>query len=218
MKRDLVIFDLDGTLLNSVTDLAVCVNRALEDFGFPGHSEEAYKRMLGDGVAKLIWRAVPEDRRDQDTLTRVHAAFDRYYDVHGSDCTRPYDGIPAMLEEVKGGGMQTAVLSNKAHQFVPALMALHFPGLIDYALGNREGVPLKPDPTAVFEIMNHFGVEKDACVYVGDSDVDMKTGVNAGLHSIGVTWGYRTEEELNNAGAMDIVHKVDRLAKIILDK
>lgn len=219
MKKRLAIFDLDGTLLDTIADLTNCCNHALEAFGHPTHTAEEYRMMVGRGIPNLIRSSMPEAlREDEDAFTRVLTVFQRYYNVHSADFTRPYPGVTELLEAIRKGGVKTAVLSNKAHVFAVPMVEGYFPGLIDLTLGKREGVPLKPDPAAVGHIMAHFALERADCVYIGDSDIDMQTGRNAGLFTVGVTWGYRTKDILESAGASVIVDKVEDLISILLDK
>lgn len=213
----LAIFDLDGTLLDTIDDLAVACNHALRRFGFPEHGREAYKLFVGNGTHNLILRALAPVK-DTASIAQVEAVFHAYYRDHAQDCTRPYDGIPEALAAVKAGGYRLAVLSNKPHAYVGELVEQYFPGLFDAAYGQREGVPIKPDPAAVLEIMAKLGFAAGDCVYIGDTAVDVETGKNAGLPTIGVLWGFRTRAELEKAGADVIVDKTTALAKILVDK
>lgn len=215
----LAIFDLDGTLLDTVDDLANACNRALRLSGYPEHPRDAYKLFVGGGVKNLIYRALPPEVRDTAAIRdRVGAVFGDYYRNHAQDLTRPYDGAEEMLTRLRNAGVRVAVLSNKPDAYTGVLVEQYFPGVVDLAYGQREGVPIKPDPTAVYEIMGHFDVCKENCVYIGDSGSDMVTGRNAGLDTIGVLWGFRTKKELEESGAAYIVDKMEDLVKIILDK
>jgi len=214
----LAVFDLDGTLLNTLDDLAAACNHALDREGFPTHSPSAYKLLVGGGVRNLIKNAVPlEYRTDNAVLQRTLERFVRFYDAHGQDLTKPYEGIPQLLGNLKDRGVAVAVLSNKSHRYVPALVEHYLPGLVDYALGQQEGVPLKPDPQMLLEILERFGCSREQCAYIGDSDVDMYTGANAGVFTAGVTWGFRTKEELINAGCSVVIDKVPELQQILID-
>ncbi|HHY52130.1 MAG TPA: HAD-IIIA family hydrolase [Clostridiales bacterium] len=215
--KQLAIFDLDGTLLNTITDLAHAYNYALDAYGFPGYSVEEYQRLVGNGVVNLLTNCLPEGHRDEDTILRVQAVFQQYYNIHANDNTRPYPGIPEMLQTIRQKGMKVAVLSNKPHRFSTFMIQLQLPGLVDLVLGAREGIPLKPDPTAVYEVLQHFQLDKQDCVYIGDSETDIQTGRNAGVDTIGVSWGYRSKETLINSSALVIVDKIDELCKILVD-
>lgn len=213
----LAVFDLDGTLLNSLEDLACACNYALKQCNFNTHETEAYKKFLGNGVYKLIECALPAERRDEETIIKVKKIFDAYYDAHNADYTRPYEGIVEMLQTLKENGVQTAVVSNKPHAFAKQLVNTIFKENIAITYGQREGVQTKPDPTTVLEVIAYFNKEKDQCIYIGDSDVDIYTAKNAQIQSIGVLWGFRTEEELREAGADFIVTDVKQLLKYILN-
>jgi len=215
--KQLAIFDLDGTLLNTITDLAHAYNYALDAYGFPGYSVEEYQRLVGNGLVNLLTNCLPEEYRDEDTLLRVQTVFQQYYNIHANDNTRPYPGIPEMLQTIRQKGMKVAVLSNKPHRFSTFMVQLQLPGLVDLVLGAREGIPLKPDPTAVYEVLQHFQLDKQDCVYIGDSETDIQTGRNAGVDTIGVSWGYRSKETLINSSALVIVDKIDELCKILVD-
>lgn len=209
------IFDLDGTLLNTLTDLAVACNHALETYGYPTHQVEAYKMFVGNGVYNLVKRILPEDAQDEETRAKVKAAFDAYYEAHTVDFTKPYDGISEMLDALKKKGVKMIVISNKAHNFVVQLIQDIFPGIFDVILGQRDYVPKKPDPAAVFEALGQVAVAPENTIYVGDSGVDMQTGKNAGLLTIGVAWGFRGEAELLENGADAIVHLPEEIIDFI---
>lgn len=213
----LAIFDLDGTLLNTIDDLAVAMNHALRLGGFPEHPVEAYCVFVGNGVRVLAERVLPPDSRSQEQVNGLIARFDAYYALHSQDCTRPYDGIPEALAALQAAGTQVAVLSNKVDGYVGQLVEQYFPGLVDVAVGQREGVPLKPDPAAVHEILRQMDCEKEDCIYIGDTGTDMDTGRSAGLTTIGVTWGFRTRQELESHDANYIIDKVSQLTEIIVD-
>jgi phosphoglycolate phosphatase len=196
MKK-LVIFDLDGTLLNSIADLAVAVNQALEKCGFPTHEEDAYRFMVGDGVMKLFERALPEGEKSEENVLRIREHFMPFYEVHNADLSRPYDGVLKLLAELKKRGLRMAVASNKYHTATLKLVAHYFHDTpFEIVLGNREGVPVKPNPQIVEEILEHTGVAKSEALYVGDTNVDMKTAINAEVECVGVAWGFRPKVEL----------------------
>ncbi len=196
MKR-LIIFDLDGTLLNSIADLAVAVNLALGACGYPIHPEEAYRFMVGDGVRKLFERALPEAERTPENIERIREHFMPYYDLHNADLSRPYEGIVELLEELQQRGVRMAVASNKYHSATQKLIAHYFPTIcFEVVLGQRDGVPVKPNPQIVKEILAHCGASKNEVLYVGDTNVDMQTAKNAEVDVLGVSWGFRPREEL----------------------
>ena len=211
MKR-LVIFDLDGTLLNTIADLAESTNYALRCCGFPEHGVEEYLYFVGNGITKLFERALPEVSRSADNISRMRTFFLEYYTEHNTDCSRPYEGIDRLLSVLSAHGVKLAVASNKYQAGTEKLIA-HFFSSVPFVaiLGQREGVPVKPAPDIVYEILECAGVEKGDALYVGDSDVDMCTARAAGVESVGVTWGFRGRDELNRAGACHLVDSPDEI-------
>ncbi|MBR5287369.1 MAG: HAD family hydrolase [Clostridia bacterium] len=210
-----VLFDLDGTLLNTLDDLAESTNAALAAHGMPLRTTDEVRRFVGNGVKKLIERAVPEGT-DEKTRTAVLDSFVAHYREHERDTTRPYEGISAMLEMLNARGVKCGVISNKIEPAVRALCAEYYGDLIQTAVGDAPGRPVKPDPQGVYEAMKRLGVPAEGCVYVGDSDVDIYTGHNAGLAGIGVTWGFRSEALLREAGADHICHTAQELLDLLL--
>lgn len=210
------IFDLDGTLLNTIEDLAIASNYALELEGYPTHEVEKYKHFVGDGRYKLIERILPEDKKDKETLNRVVASFDEYYGKHMLDKTKPYDGIIEMLDKLHDAGVKLAVVSNKPDKFAGDVVKTFFGDRFDVVFGHRDGYLTKPDPTAVLDVMKCLGFDKDECIYIGDSNVDIMTAKNAQVKSIGVIWGFRGEEELKNAGADFLAQNTKELLEIII--
>jgi len=205
MKK-LIIFDFDGTLLDTLTDMANCTNYALEQCGFPVHPVDAYKLFVGNGILKLFERALPASARTEENIEKIRAQFVPYYDVHYMDMTAPYPGITKLLEVLQGKGIQLAIASNKYQSATETLAEHYFKNFSFTAvLGQREGVPIKPDPSIVYDIMKKAGVGKEEVLYVGDSGVDMQTARNAGITAIGVTWGFRPSKELEQNGATYIV-------------
>jgi len=201
-KIRLVIFDLDGTLLDTLSDLAHCANFALKQNGFTAHPIEAYKYFVGNGVLKLFERALPENEKTPENIERLRAVFFPYYELHNADYTTPYPGIPELLETLREKGVQLAVASNKYHKATEELILKYFPEIAFAAVfGQREGLPVKPHPAVVFEILDKVGVSAEETLYVGDSGVDMETAANSGVASVGVTWGFRPRSELEAAGA-----------------
>lgn len=196
MKK-LVIFDLDGTLLNTIADLAQATNYALEKLGFPPHPEAAYYRFVGNGVGKLFERALPKDAAGSGNVLRVKELFVPYYDAHNADLTKPYDGIPQLLAKLQKRGLKLAVASNKYQSAARALAAHYFPEIAFTAVyGQQEGLPTKPDPLFVKKILRDADVTEEDVLYCGDSDVDMQTARNARVTACAVTWGFRPREEL----------------------
>lgn len=203
---ELVIFDLDGTLLNTIGDLAVSCNAVLAKWGYPQHTYDEYCRFVGNGVMRLVERALPEDRRAPETVAAVRRDFVAYYTEHIDRFTVPYDGISDLLRNLAARNIQLAVASNKFQAGTEKLVRLFFPSVPFAAvLGQREGIPLKPNPAVVEEILRATGVAKRNVWYVGDSGVDMETAAAAGIRSVGVTWGFRGREELEAAGAWFVV-------------
>lgn len=215
-RKKLVIFDLDGTLINSVADLGQATNHALQLHGFPMHDLSKYNYFVGNGVTKLIERALPEQFRDEATIEKVKSDFLDYYMRHKTDLTRPYDGIPELLHALQEKGVKIAVASNKFIAGTQALVKGFFPD-IDFCavLGQREGVPIKPDPYIANEAMQLAGVDRGDCLYVGDTATDMQTASNAGLESVGVSWGFRPVSELKDAGAAHIIDKPAELLSLV---
>lgn len=215
-RKKLVIFDLDGTLINSVADLGQATNHALQLHGFPMHDLSKYNYFVGNGVTKLIERALPEQFRDEATIEKVKSDFLDYYMRHKTDLTRPYDGIPRLLHALQEKGVKIAVASNKFIAGTQALVKGFFPD-IDFCavLGQREGVPIKPDPYIANEAMQLAGVGRGDCLYVGDTATDMQTASNAGLESVGVSWGFRPVSELKDAGAAHIIDKPAELLCLV---
>lgn len=208
----LVIFDLDGTLLNTIDDLATSTNYALRVFGYGEHPLPEYKFMVGNGITKLIERALPEEARTGEMIMRMREEFLKHYRVHKADRTRPYPYIPELLERLRGAGLMLAVASNKFQDGTEGLVSRFFGLVFDVVLGQREGVPTKPDPTIVADILAATGVTREETLYVGDSGTDMRTAANAGVTSIGVTWGFRPKQELLDNGARFIVDSPSEIA------
>lgn len=206
LNTELVIFDLDGTLLDTIGDLAVACNAVLALRGLPQHTYDEYCRFVGNGIMRLVERALPEELRIPDTVAAVRADFVKYYTEHIDTRTKPYAGIPELVAGLARRGVRMAVASNKFQAGTEKLVRLFFPDVAFAAvLGQRVGVPLKPDPAVVEEILALTGVAKGRVLYVGDSGVDMQTAAAAGVRSVGVTWGFRERRELEQTGAQHIV-------------
>lgn len=211
-----VLFDLDGTLLDTLQDLAAAGNHTLSALGLPPHPTDAYRKMVGNGIPKLIERMLPENNRGEATQQIAGQLFTRYYTRHMDDFTRPYPGIPALVQSLRAKGIGMAVITNKADEFAGQVVSQYFPGIFDIVLGLREEFAAKPDPASVLHTMELLGARPAATLYCGDSDVDMHTARNARLKSCGVLWGFRDKEELAAAGADYIAASADELEKIIL--
>ena len=216
MKK-LVIFDLDGTLLNTIADLAHSTNYALNKLGYPTHEIEKYNFMVGNGIDKLFERALPEGEKSKENVLRVRKEFVPYYDIHNADDSRPYPGIPELLSYLQDAGIQITVASNKYQAATQKLIDHYFPEIHFTAVfGQREGIKVKPDPTVVFDILEVAKVTKEEVLYVGDSGVDMQTAHNGGLTACGVTWGFRSRQELEDAGADHLADTPEALGEYIL--
>jgi phosphoglycolate phosphatase len=210
------VFDLDGTLADTLEDLARSCNQALASAGFPVHPVESYRRFVGDGVYKLVERALPSGHRGAEECEAVKAAFDRYYAEGYLTSSRPYPGIPSLLDALAEAGVRLCVVSNKPHPFAVRMAEALFPGRFSVVFGNRPGVAKKPDPAAVWEALERVNVLPEQAVYIGDSDVDVLTGHRAGLWVIGCLWGFRGEEELRAAGADKLVQSADEIRRLLL--
>ncbi len=215
--KQLVIFDLDGTLLNTIADLGNAANHALEVAGFPTHPRQAYPRFVGNGVRKLIERVLPESQRTPEKTDSLLSDFKEYYNSHMTDFTQPYPGIPELLRELTDRGVKLAVASNKYQGAVEKLINHYFPNIPWAAIeGQKEGIPVKPDPSIVFEILAKSPTPKSEVLYVGDSGVDMETARRACVESCGVTWGFRPLDELLSNHADHIAGTTTQLLHLIL--
>lgn len=211
------IFDLDGTLLNTIEDLAIATNYALRENGFPEHEVEAYKKFVGDGVFKLVERALPKDKgEDKNLVSKVLKSFDEYYKEHMLDKTKPYENMEKVLDALKEKGISLAVVSNKPDEFAGDIVRRFFGDRFDIIFGHRKGYLTKPDPASVNEVINYLKVSKEETIYIGDSNVDIKTAKNAKVKSIGVTWGFRGEKELVEEGADFIARKPEDILNIVI--
>ena len=216
MKK-IVIFDLDGTLVNSIYDLADCTNKALSMSNLPQNSLEEYYTFVGNGMENLIRTAMKDKGADEDLYRIVRRDFDVLYALHCNDKTVAYDGIAELLSKLSEKGIATAVLSNKAQIYVPDILAKAFPDhSFSAAWGQQEGIRRKPDGEGVEKLLDLLGYTKEDCVYIGDSDVDVFTSQNAGVDMIGVLWGFRDEEELKGAGAEYLAATPEELFNIII--
>lgn len=217
MNNKLVIFDLDGTLLNTIGDLAAGCDHMLRMRDLPTHTFEDYCSFVGNGIMRLVERALPEELRTPEYVAAARRDFVAYYIDHIDLYTHPYDGIVELVEELQHKGIKLAVASNKFQAGTDKLIKKFFP-TTDFVMicGNREGVPLKPDTALVDLILDTAGVERQRCIMVGDSAVDILTAERAGIHSVGVSWGFRSLTELQEAGAEYIANSVAELRDILL--
>ena len=214
----LVIFDLDGTLIDTMEDIAGACNHALEACGCPVRRLDEYNMLVGRGIMNLCRYAVAEEMRTEEMVQKVYGQFVAYYSEHLCDKTKPYPGIYDMLDTLSEKGITFAVASNKYQEGTEVLIQKLF-GKYNFVsiLGQREGQPIKPDPQIVIEAMSATeGVTKEDVVYCGDSDVDMQTGINAGVRTIGVTWGFRTREELASYSPWMLADSAEDICKAIL--
>ena len=215
MKK-LVIFDLDGTLLDTIADLAESTNHALKQLGYPTHDVETIRTFVGNGINKLLERALPAHEQTEENVMRMRSYFVPYYDAHNADLSSPYPGIVSLLEDLQAKGIMLAVASNKYQEATVKLVKHYFP-MIDFVeiLGQREGVNVKPDPSIVFDILKKANVSPEETLYVGDSGVDMQTAINAGVDAVGVAWGFRPRAELESFQPMGLIDKAKELLGFI---
>ena len=214
MSLKAVIFDLDGTILDTLTDLSISLNFALDAHSFPERTIDEVRQMVGNGAKNLIKRAVPEGTGEEEREA-VLKTFNEHYSVHCVDNTKPYEGIKEVMESCRSYGLSIDVVSNKPDYGVQTLCADHFPGLIDITVGQKEGVRIKPAPDSVNEVLRLLNITKEEAVYVGDSEVDVQTARNAGMKCIGVEWGFRDRKVLEDQGAWKIVSDMEELLRAI---
>ena len=210
-----VIFDLDGTLLNTIDDLADTGNHVCELHGWPAHSEEEYKHMVGNGIPKLVERFAPVGT-DQTTLDQAFEEFMDWYGVHKEDKTAPYPGMNEAALRLKEAGVSIAVLSNKADEMAGPVVEYYYPGVFPLVQGALSGVPTKPDPTLLHKLMERMGAKPEQTLFVGDSNVDIRTAKNGNLTSCGVLWGFRSRQELEAEGADYLAETPAELIKVVL--
>ena len=212
----LIVFDLDGTLINSLEDLADSANHVLELHGFPIHPVDAYRYFVGDGVRKLIERILPAEERTDTRIEQCKAEFVDYYKIHMEDKTVVYEGITELLKALKTRGLKIAVATNKVHVAVEPLMAKYFPNIrFDSMIGQREGIPVKPAPQIMYDILKETGCQPPDTLHIGDTATDMQLAQNAGVTPVGVLWGYRPLEELQEAGAKFIISRPEELLGLV---
>lgn len=211
-----VIFDLDGTLLDTLGDLTAACRHVCARRGWPDVGPEQVRRMVGNGMARLVERFTPEQLRSPETLASALEEFMAYYGAHQADRTAPYPGAVEAVAALRAAGVKTAILSNKADALSVSLAARCFGDAFELVRGKRDGVPAKPDPAPTREVLRLLGVRPEDALYVGDSDVDVLTGHNAGLAVCGATWGFRGREELERAGADFLADSMAELAALVL--
>lgn len=213
MKYDTYIFDLDGTLLNTLNDLYVSTNYALRTHGMPLRTLDEVRRFVGNGVKKLMERAIP-DGLQNPRFDETYATFREHYLLHGLDTTKPYPGVIDMLTELKAHGKNLAIVSNKFYAATQELCQHFFGGLVTVAIGERDDIRKKPAPDTVIEAMRQLGVDNHNAVYVGDSDVDIMTARNSSMPCISVLWGFRDKDFLTAHGATTFISKPEELLGI----
>lgn len=214
MKYKLVIFDLDGTILNTLEDLTDSLNFALSCSGYPNHSIDAVRSFVGNGIKNLIKKAMPKEKTETE-IQNVHKVFTDYYKIHCANKTAPYPGIIDIIKKLRKVNIKTAVISNKADYAVQNLCKKYFDGMFDYAAGERESIAKKPAPDAVFEVLHKLNINKTDTVIIGDSEVDILTAKNAGVDCIAVAWGFRDVNVLKEYGANIIIKTPKELLNIL---
>ena len=216
VKKRAIAFDLDGTLLDTLQDLAEAVNEVLLEEGLSPHPQAAYRYFVGDGLAKLVERVLPEDLRDGPTLERLIARTAAVYGPRSSRNTRPYPGIGSLLDALDERGVTLAILSNKPHPLTTRCVAAQL-GRWPFAAvyGARPGIPTKPDPQALLGIFAELSIPAEQWLYVGDTAVDMQTGTRAKVTTLGVSWGFRPRQELIEAGAAQVIDAPEQLLALL---
>lgn len=215
MRYRLAVFDMDGTILDTLDDLTDTLNMSLAEVGMPVRTKDEVRSFVGNGVGKLLERAVPQGTTEEE-MAALAGAFRKNYAVHCADKTKPYDGVPELIAALRAAGLKTAVVSNKVDFAVQTLAEGYFKGLFDMAVGEREGVRRKPAPDSVNEVMRTLGIPQEETVYIGDSDVDADTARNACVDFVGVEWGFRPREVLLEHGATVTVKTADELRRAVL--
>ena len=214
MKYELIVFDMDGTILDTLEDLKNSMNHTLRLHNMPERTLDEIRSFVGNGIRKLIERAVVSGTCDTK-IEIIHKDFMKHYEVHCADFTRPYDGINDLIQELRNRGYKTAVVSNKAHDAVLDLCDQYFPHLFDIAIGERPEIAKKPAPDMVNLALEQLQISKEKAVYIGDSDVDVATARNSNLDMIAVDWGFRTREFLIEQGATIIVSKPGEILELV---
>ena len=212
-----VIFDLDGTLLNTLEDLAAAGEYVCAQNGWPAHTLDEYRYFVGNGIPKLCERFSPADQRSPERLAQTLEQFTRYYDAHKEDATAPYPGIEDLLDALQAADVVFGVLTNKAHPLAKGVLEHYFPDRFAFVQGAKPGVPVKPDPAGLRQLMAAMGADPASTLFVGDSNVGIATANTGGLAGGGLLWGFRTEEELRGEGADHIAADPAALGRIILE-
>ena len=211
-----VLFDIDGTLLDTLMDIANSANKVLARFGFPQHKPQDYKCFVGDGIATLALRILPDDRRDETTINKIAAEIDSEYSRHWADNRRPYQGIPELLQSLTIRGIKIAALSNKPDSSAKLPISRLLPDWhFELILGASPSSPKKPDPLGALRIAQNLKTKPEEFLYLGDTDTDMKTANSAGMYPVGALWGFRTADELLASGAKVLIHSPLDLLKIL---
>jgi phosphoglycolate phosphatase len=216
MRYKAVLFDMDGTLLNTLQDIVESTNQALADMGFPLHNTDDYRYFVGEGREKLAYRALPADKRGDETFKKILDLIDLYYNRYWNNHTHPYSGIPELLDYLKDRNIKMAVLSNKPQDFTEkAANVLLSAWRFEIIKGAQKDIPKKPHPAAALNIAEQLGIDPVEIVFIGDSNIDMKTAAAAGMYAIGAGWGFRTREELIESGASAIADNPSDVIAII---
>lgn len=216
MKYKLTIFDLDGTILDTLADLRTSVNYALKESGYPQREPMEIRRFLGNGALNLITLSVPSGTPEKDIRATLKI-FSEHYAVHCNDVTAPYPGITGLFDELRAAGVLVAVVSNKPDFAVQTLCGQHFPGQLDAVTGERPDVRKKPAPDSVNDVLSKLNIAREDAVYIGDSEVDIQTAINAGLPCISVDWGFRDHDFLVETGAELLASDTEQLKALLLD-
>ena len=210
-----VLFDLDGTLINTLQDLADATNYALNQLGFESRPVENFRYYAGNGIAVMIERALPENTATPQLIEELKKHFFDYYSVHYADKTAAYEGVPELVKQLRQRGLKIAVVTNKEGNIAKTILNKMYPEGFDLIFGQRENVPSKPDPTLALMAMEALGVKPEECIFVGDSGVDIETAVNSGALPVGVLWGFRNESELRQSGAKHIIGRPEELLNLL---
>ncbi len=216
MQIKSIIFDLDGTLLDSLVGIADAMNKLLEQLNYPTHPLDPYRYFVGDGIRELVCRAIPQEKRERHDIDELVTRYRAFYDETWPRASPPYDGVPELLDELWKRNIPCSILSNKSDDFTKRMVRQLLPRW-DFVevRGHVEGVPRKPDPASALQVAKINGAAPQETMFVGDTAVDMNTGVNSGMFPVGVTWGFRDEAELRSNGAKKIIHHPRRLLELL---
>ncbi|MDR4507588.1 MAG: HAD family hydrolase [Candidatus Brocadiaceae bacterium] len=212
-----ILFDLDGTLLDTLEDLGNSMNRVLQRNKFPTHQVSAYRNFVGEGITMLVKRALPREKLDSDTIRACIQAFQEDYARNWNVKTKPYEGISETLDTLLERNMKLAILSNKPDYFTKACVSEFLPSWpFEIVLGQQDSIPLKPDPAGAIKIAEHLKIARENILYLGDTAIDMQTAVSAGMYPVGALWGFRTEKELTDSGARILIKRPEEIITSIL--